>query len=1229
MRSVAEICAGGYNNGGDYVRVGRTMRSGRFRLRLAARQRGATPVEYGLIVGLIAVVTLGAIAAVGVGLANIFGTADDELALATGAQAGLSLEAGAPQGLAIPLTVRLSRTPPDGSTASVRLRTVAGSALPGTDFDAIDTVVSFDGGATAQQLTLQAYPASAWGVQRQLSLSLSEPQNASIAGGSASISLPSGLEAPTLSFADQDGLVLTEGDAPTTVAVQLSTPSASDTTVAWRLEPGTASAEDFPPGATDAQSLTIPAGASGADILLGALADENRESDETATLHLDPAASGLTLAGTASRLVTVPANGDAPRLSLQTVPTAPLAEGSTATLQASLSGTSVETVTPTASIVPGTAAAADVRFPGNGTTSLPLSFAPGSRLVEFDLEVVADTLYEPEESLTLALVDPVGAVLEDASATLTLAANGTMPAVSLDHPEPAEIAEGASATLTLRLSNPSAATVRVPLVLAGSAGFDAGSDLGLAQGGSALDSAAPMVSFAPGSDSATLTLTALDDALFERAETVTLTLGTPEGATVAAGQSTVLALVDNDPAPALSIAGLTLAEGASGAVVLSLDAPSALDTAVTLQWQDGDGTAATPAALSAGGDIAGATIPAGETSLSLPLTARDRPNYRQGDSSLRLAILSADGATPAAPGYASVTVTDSDALPSVSTADLSLDEGASGNIVLTASHRSSTPVTVALQWRDGAGNPAAPTALSAGGDAVQAVIPADALTVSLPVTAADDPDSHGADRALQLALLSAEGATVGSASVAHIAIRETSQPPTVTLTGSSAALTEGETGRSLTISLDRASDRALTVPVTYGGTALRGALATEPNADYNAPTSVTVPAGSRSASIGFELFSDSLYEDDETLTVTLGAPTPAGAASLGSAVSRSLTLRNATAAPTVSLAAPVPANAAEGGSVSFTVARNGSTVRPVTVSWSLNLSGNATAADFTATSGSVELPAGGPTQRSIAVGFVDDAAFENAEGFSLTISLSDSSHFQLGTTTASAQIDASDGYAANCLQLRNQGQATSGEYTIDYDGAYGQAQRTVWCDMVTDGGGWTVARLGERDASFQALFSGSFVNYSRSDIVTASKIQVSPSTVYDSEPGMQRDGLNFRFTQFAPPALSGYPDYISGKPNGFMYNGVDASFINCDTNSSSVIVYNDGIGADYWVGGNINDHINVVFRNPGAAIAAGPPASGYYGGVTFAFGGCGTYTEDGSASARIGAPYYGSTVGLR
>ena len=119
------------------------------------------------------------------------------------------------------------------------------------------------------------------------------------------------------------------------------------------------------------------------------------------------------------------------------------------------------------------------------------------------------------------------------------------------------------------------------------------------------------VAFAAGETSQTVTVPVLSDLLDEPTETFTVELSGADGGTLAdaSGLGTIL---DNDPAPAISIAGATVTEGDPGDTVeavftVTLSAVSALDVTVDYQTVDGDAVAGSDYQTTAGALL----IPAG------------------------------------------------------------------------------------------------------------------------------------------------------------------------------------------------------------------------------------------------------------------------------------------------------------------------------------------------------------------------------------------------------------------------------------------------------------------------------------------------------------------------------------------------------------------------------------------------------------------------------------------
>ena len=93
--------------------------------------------------------------------------------------------------------------------------------------------------------------------------------------------------------------------------------------------------------------------------------------------------------------------------------------------------------------------------------------------------------------------------------------------------------------------------------------------------------------------------------------------------------------------------------------------------------------------------------------------------------------------------------------------------------------------------------------------------------------------------------------------------------PSVTFDASAASTTEGDTDITLTVTLLAATVDDVTIPFTLSGTATLGS-------DYTATASpATITAGNTTTTITLSISEDTDIENDETIIVTMGAPTNA------------------------------------------------------------------------------------------------------------------------------------------------------------------------------------------------------------------------------------------------------------------------------------------------------------------------------------------------------------------
>ena len=260
-----------------------------------------------------------------------------------------------------------------------------------------------------------------------------------------------------------------------------------------------------------------------------------------------------------------------------------------------------------------------------------------------------------------------------------------LPSVTIDDLSVTEGNGGStSAIFTLHLSAPSGQVVSVDYATAaGTAG--AGADYTTASG---------TVTFPAGTTTRTLAVAVVPDLLDEANETFFVQLHNAAGALIGDAQATGT-ILDDDPAPSLSIDDVSLAEGGAGTTpatfTLALSTPSG--QAVTVTAATADGTA------SAGGDyLAGSwpvVFPAGATTQTVAVgIVGDR--VHEADETFAVNLTAAMNATLAdAQGLG--TILDDDAA-GLSIADLDVVEPATGSrpatFTVTLSPTSASTVTV-------------------------------------------------------------------------------------------------------------------------------------------------------------------------------------------------------------------------------------------------------------------------------------------------------------------------------------------------------------------------------------------------------------------------------------------------------------------------------------------------------------------------------------------------------
>jgi chitinase len=744
------------------------------------------------------------------------------------------------------LTFTVTLAPVSGRTVTVAWAAADGSALAPADYTASPGTVTFAAGQTSRTFTARIVGDRLDEYDETFGVELSSPTNATIADGQALGTIVDNDAPPSLSVNDAS---VTEGDAGSTTAsftIALSGSTEKPVAVDFTTVDGTAVAPTDLDAASGTRSFAPGDLSTTVDVTVRS--DLIDEYDETFTLVLSGPSNATVLDGIG--IGSIVDDDLQPDLSIADL-SVPEADSGTSAASAvvTLSAASAKPVTVDHVTVDGTAVA------GNdyATTSGTLTFAPGEIAKTIDVPILGDTTFEDDEELAIALSGGVNAQLADGGATVTIANDDATPTISVDD---ILIDEGASGDTGLRftisLSNPSA--------------FATSADAATADGTAATPTdyapVAVTVAFAPGEITHTVDVSVHGDLAFEPDETLTLGLSNPSGATVADG-SGVGTIVNDDAAPVLDVAGVTLSEGDAGDATASFvitltgttDLPARVDVATA------DGTASAPADLA---PLATAvTFAPGETTKTVDVAVHGETVF-ENDEGFSVQLSNPTDATIGT-ATGTGTIVNDDPLPSISIADATVIEGDAGpttvTLTLSLANASAFPTVADVASADGSA--VSPTDY-AGTSGTLTFAPGDS-TATFDVAVAGDVLYEG-DELFSVVVSAPVGGTLGDPT-AQVTIADDEGVPVLSV--ADLAVMEGNastTPATLTVTLS--SDSGLPVSVDYA--ALDG---TAGSSDYLATSGTLVFApGETARDVRVDVLGDPGVEADETIRFVLSNP---------------------------------------------------------------------------------------------------------------------------------------------------------------------------------------------------------------------------------------------------------------------------------------------------------------------------------------------------------------------
>jgi len=446
-----------------------------------------------------------------------------------------------------PATFTVTRSGDLTVASSVQYATSGGTATAGTDYTAVPLgTLSFAAGELSKTVTANVTGDTLAETNETFNLVLSAPTGGVISDTSGTATI---VDNDTAFYSVSD-VTVTEGNTGTTAAtftVTRSGNTAGTTTVTYSTSGGTATAgTDY--ATVISTTLSFSAGQTSKPVTVNVTGDTVVEPNETFNLVLATPGAGTVISDTTGTATIVDDDGTitpgpATYFSINDVR---VTEGNSATTPANFTVTRSGNTTGTSTVQYKTVAGTATATSDYTTLALAtLTFTAGQTTKTVSVNVVGDTVAEPNEAFTLALSTPsAGTAISDSSGTATIADDdGSVDAGGSAYLSVADmsVVEGNSATTTYsftisRTGNFTGTSTVAYTTSGGTA--TAGTDY----------TALPLTSltFAPGEITKVVNVNVIGDAVVEPNETFNLVLSVPGVGTLISDTTATATIVNDD-----------------------------------------------------------------------------------------------------------------------------------------------------------------------------------------------------------------------------------------------------------------------------------------------------------------------------------------------------------------------------------------------------------------------------------------------------------------------------------------------------------------------------------------------------------------------------------------------------------------------------------------------------------------------------------------------------------
>ncbi|MCK5074378.1 MAG: hypothetical protein KAQ98_13190 [Bacteriovoracaceae bacterium] len=586
-----------------------------------------------------------------------------------------------------------------------------------------------------------------------------------------------------------------------------------------------------------------------------------------------------------------------------------------------------------------------------------------------------DSLNELDEIIILDMGTPVWATIGATNDhTITIFDDDAQPSVSFET-STASYVEGSTYTTTVSLSATSGLDITVDLT------YDATASIAL-DGGIDHNFITETVTIPAGSIAAASTgFTIVADGLFEVDESFVVQMGNPVNSATASPATFTATIVNADASPTagFSVESQVVAEGPAVptySVTFSLSATSGADTILYYAVNPGITTAQTPADYTfADGSV---TIPAGTTLATKSLTINDEAAVDPGEL-IYVQIYNIVNAATGTYDAQTIYIDDDETTSSVSFDATTQNVTESGTVTVTFVINEPITTDVTITYGASVGSTASASGVDHNFVGGSLVIPAGDLslgTTFLVTTDTLDEDNE----TIIVEILAAAGTSISSPSTHTITINDDDSSPTVYFLTPSQTVYEGDVIISATVSLTEISGRDVTVPYTFNVSSTATSTGTNPDHDL-VEGNFIIAEGSLTQTVTFNVISDILDEDDETIIIDMGTPVGADA---GIITQHTVTITDITPEPVVEFASIQQTSAENAGTIAATITLTASSGKTITIPYTLDAGSTATSGTDhdLASSGNISIPSGTSTYL-LTIAITDDGSDEWNENFEI------------------------------------------------------------------------------------------------------------------------------------------------------------------------------------------------------------------------------------------------------